>query len=227
MCNHPVRMSIVIAMLAFALASCATMFPGAQSEFDLGMQFFNQGRYADAIPHFQRASEHDPNFADAFLYLGRCYVSTGRYVEAIQPLRTAYSLAPEKTRRETFTILLDALIGAALSEVKRGDLRSAVGHFKDALALDPQSRQAKDELAKALISYGGQLLLRGDFRGAVDSYREALSYSPNSIGAYLGLARAFLQRGDLKQSLEALQGARRIDSENTEVLDLLRDLLVK
>ena len=108
----------VVGLFAVMSASCATMFPGAQSEFDVALQFFGQGRYTDAIPHFQRAAEYDPKFADAYLYLGRCYVSLGRYVEAIQPLRTAYTLAPEKTRGEIFNILVDALISAALSEEK-------------------------------------------------------------------------------------------------------------
>lgn len=109
----------VIGLFAIMSASCATMFPGAQSEFEIGLQLFGQGRYADAIPHFQRAVEYDPKFSDAYLYLGRCYVSQGRYIEAIQPLRTAYSMAPEKTRGEIFNILVDALVSAALSEEKR------------------------------------------------------------------------------------------------------------
>jgi tetratricopeptide (TPR) repeat protein len=209
------------------VAGWATFLVTAQSEYDAGLQFFGQGKYADAIPHFQKAIELDSRHGQSYLYLGRCYVSMGKYLEAIPPLRTAYSLSPEKVRKEAFNILLDALLGAALSEARTGNFGGAIGHLRDALSLDPQSGQARDELGKLLISRGAQLLLQGNVREAVESYREGISYSPNSVSAYLGLARALLKSGDIRGSMDALQLARRLDSDNVEVLNLLKDLLFK
>jgi tetratricopeptide (TPR) repeat protein len=218
---------MAVALFLSLIAGCATFLVTAQSEYDAGLQFFGQGKYADAIPHFQKAIELDSRHGQSYLYLGRCYVSMGRYLEAISPLRTAYSLSPEKVRREAFNILLDALLGAALSEARAGNFGGAIGHLKDALSLDPQSGQARDELGKILISRGAQLLLQGNVRDAIESYREGISYSPNSASAYLGLARALLKSGDIRGSMDALQGARRLDSDNVEVLDLLKDFLFR
>jgi eukaryotic-like serine/threonine-protein kinase len=224
--NRVVKISI-LPLVAIVLASCAIGLWSARSEFDSGLDLFNRGQFAEAIPHFQRASELDPNYAQAYLYLGRCYVSLGRYAQAITPLRTAYSLSPQTVGKEILNILLDALLHAAISEVKNGNFEGAIGHLKDALNLDPGSRQIKDELTRTLISLGGQLLLRGNLSSAIDRFKEALSYSPSDVGAYMGLARAFLQTGDVKKAIETLQDARRADPNNTDVFGLLRELLMR
>jgi tetratricopeptide (TPR) repeat protein len=75
---------------------------------------FNQGRFEDAIPYFKSATEEDPKFAEAFLYLGRSHLSARHWREAIQPLRTAYRLAPAGAKDEIFDVLIDALLAAGL-----------------------------------------------------------------------------------------------------------------
>jgi hypothetical protein len=87
--------------------------------------------------------------------------------------------------------------------------------------------QARDDLGKVLIARKAQLLLQRNVRDAVDSCREAISYSPSYADAHLRQAKPLLKSGDAKRSMEALQGARRLDLDNSEVLNLLRDLLFK
>jgi tetratricopeptide (TPR) repeat protein len=221
------KTSIVLPLVAAVLASCAVGLWNARSEFDLGAELFNRGQYAEAIPHFQAASELDLKFAQAHLYLGRCYVTLGRYLEAIFPLRTAYSLSPQEVGKEALNILLDALLRVAISEVQKGNFEGALGHLKDALNLDPGSRQVKEEVSRTLTSFGGQLLMKGNLSGAIDRYTDALSYAPDNVGAYMGLARAFLQRGDVKKAIEAWQGASKIDPGNKDLPNLLRELMTK
>ena len=103
-------------LLVLTLGACATnrVLREGQAGFDLGMILFNQGKFQEAIPYFQRATAQDPDFAQAYLYLGRAQLSIRRWRDAIQPLRTAYRLAPEETKEEVFNILMDALVAAAL-----------------------------------------------------------------------------------------------------------------
>jgi tetratricopeptide (TPR) repeat protein len=86
----------------------------AGDSFERGLALFNKGQFEDAIPYFQRATDEDPKFAEAYLYLGRSHLSARHWREAIQPLRTAYRLAPEGAKDEVFNVLLDALLGAGL-----------------------------------------------------------------------------------------------------------------
>ena len=48
------------------------LFSSAQNEFDAGLVLFNNGRYQEAAARFQKATELDPNFGRAYLYLGAC-----------------------------------------------------------------------------------------------------------------------------------------------------------
>lgn len=75
---------------------------------------FNQGHYHEAIPYFQVATEQNPNFAQAYFYLGRSMISLRRWRDAIPPLRTAHRLAPEAAKHEIFDVLLDAFFAVAL-----------------------------------------------------------------------------------------------------------------
>jgi tetratricopeptide (TPR) repeat protein len=103
-------------LLAVALSACSTArpFQEGQFSFDLGLTLFDQGKFQEALPYFQRATAENPKFAQAYLYLGRSQLSIRRWRDAIQPLRTAYRLAPEETKEEVFNILMDALVAAAL-----------------------------------------------------------------------------------------------------------------
>lgn len=71
---------------------------------------FNRGKYEEAIPHFEKATEFDPEFGRPYLYIGGSYVNLGKWQEAISPLRTAYRLAPEETKKEIAEILMDLLL---------------------------------------------------------------------------------------------------------------------
>jgi tetratricopeptide (TPR) repeat protein len=92
----------------------------AQSEFDIGLSLFNVGKYEESIPHFQHATELNPEFGKAYLYLGRTYLDLGRWHEAIIPMRTALRLSPEETKKEIADIFMDFL----LQNVTRLDLDS-------------------------------------------------------------------------------------------------------
>jgi tetratricopeptide (TPR) repeat protein len=100
----------------FLFASCShfPFFRGAESEFDSGLALFNQGRYEEAIPYFRKASEIDPKYTKAYLYLGRSYLNLGRFLEAIPPLRTTLELSPDGGQKEIVNLLVDALMGARL-----------------------------------------------------------------------------------------------------------------
>jgi tetratricopeptide (TPR) repeat protein len=96
-------------------SACATgrPFPEGQAALDLRLTLFDQGKFQEAIPYFQRATGENPKLAQAYLYLGRSQLNVRRW-HAIQPLRTAYRLAPQETKEEVFNILMDALVAASL-----------------------------------------------------------------------------------------------------------------
>ena len=109
------RLLASLALAALFFAGCTTMRPfrAGQASFERGLVLFDQGRFEEAIPHFREAIADNPEFGQAYLYLGRSYVSTRRWRDAIQPLRAAHRLSPDETQEEVFNLLLDAFLAAS------------------------------------------------------------------------------------------------------------------
>ena len=221
------RNLIVVLTAVLVLSSCA-MIPGvvsdAQYEFEEGLARFNSGRYREAVPHFQRATDLDPNFGRAYLYLGRSYVNLKSWRQAITPLRTAYRLSPEESKREILDILIDALFAGGLEAFSAGDFESSIAYFREILGLQPTSAKGRNEYVKALIAHGGNSLSKGNLSQAISAYSEAVKLSPNSFDAVYGLARAFLSNGEFSKALDAAQAALRVDPANRELQSFLQDL---
>ena len=221
------RRSFALLLAALLFSSCS-MLPGfvsdAQNEFDQGLAFFNQGRYQEAAARFQKATELDPNFGRAYLYLGRSYVNLRSWGQALAPLRTAYRLVPDETKSEVLGILVDALLSLGLDAFKSGDFTSAIGSFREVLTLQPNSANARSEIVKALVGYGGALLAKGNISQAISTYSEALKFAPNNFDAVFGLAKAFFRNGDYLKALQTAEDAMRFDSGNRELQSLLQEL---
>ena len=65
---------VVIGLVLFS--SCATLRHfRADDSFERGLALFNQGHFEEAIPHFKRATEQEPEFAEAYFYLDRSHLS--------------------------------------------------------------------------------------------------------------------------------------------------------
>jgi tetratricopeptide (TPR) repeat protein len=200
------------------------MHSDVQSAFEQGLTLFNQGHYQKAIPHFTQATQLDPEFDRAYLYLGRAYLNLGRWQEAIPPLRAALRLAPEQTKQEILSLLIDALMGAATHHVQQDNLQAAIPLFQEVLKLRPQFATASQQLVMALLTLGSQLLSQGKAAEALDAYLETTHLAPNNPDAYLGLARAFLQQRDWGKALAAVHSALRLSPTRLDALSLLRQL---
>jgi tetratricopeptide (TPR) repeat protein len=217
----------LLSSLVLTIFSCAGLGIKSDSReaFDRGLSLFNLGRYDEAVSDFEKAIEYDPEFAKAYLYLGRSYINTDRWIDAIAPLRTAFRLSPEEAKKEVLDVLIDALMSVALSEMKKGNYESALDLLKDILNLDPQSSRVREEMISGLIALGGVLIHEGKYDRAVEVFMEALDLSPNNISAYIGLAEALLRNGDFLRAFKAVRNALRMDPANTEAEFLLKEIL--
>jgi tetratricopeptide (TPR) repeat protein len=218
-----------VAILAFVLlaSACTTalqVFNEAQYEYERGITLFNQGKFGEAIGHFNKATEIDPNYFQAYLYLGRSYLSLNQWRLAITPLRTAYQMSATETKDQVLNLLIDALYGAAVTELNKGNFESSLGLFREVLQLQPKSTRAMEGTVNALLSYGSKLLSQGKSSEAVKAYSEALKFSPNNLQATLGLAQAYFRNGDFGKAMNSLTDALKIDPTNQDANSLLQNL---
>jgi tetratricopeptide (TPR) repeat protein len=124
---------LIFTMVVALLSSCATLrslTPGHNS-FEDGLALFNQGQFDSAIQYFRQSTFENPNSAQAYLYLGRSYISLGRWKSAIQPLRTAFRLSPHEAKDEIMNLIVDAVFAAATNYPGLGEIGLFGDLYKD------------------------------------------------------------------------------------------------
>jgi tetratricopeptide (TPR) repeat protein len=122
----PMVLLIAVALLS-SCASIRSLTPGYDS-FEEGMALFNQGQFDSAIPYFKRSTLENPKSAQAYLYLGRSYISLGRWKSALPPLRTAFRLSPDLAKDEIMNLIIDAVFAATINDPRLGDGSSQDRH---------------------------------------------------------------------------------------------------
>jgi len=227
--KESINVIIAIVLLSFVLSSCAGVMINSEARYtyEQGLALFNQGRFAEAIPCFEKALSLEPDFYQAHLYLGRSHLNLRNYGKAIPPLRSAYRLSPNDFKREVADLLVDALLGAAFSELKDGDIQTSLSYIREILSTDPKSKKIKDDLSRVLVAVATELLKSGKVRDAVKEYTEAVKANPDNTGAYIGLAKALLKSGDFLKALEAAEKAISLDPDSKEALGIIKDFLKK
>ena len=119
--------AIVFLMFAtFFVSSCAALgrFNPGHASFERGLALFNQGHFSESVTYFERATRENPDFGEAYFYLGRAYVSQSKWRAALPPLRTAFRLSPRDAQQEIMNLIVDATFAAALNDFNLGGDRS-------------------------------------------------------------------------------------------------------
>lgn len=130
------RLAMIALLVSLAmLPSCSTLSSLAPRRdfFEIGLTLFNQGRFNEAIPYLEDATHDNPTDAQAFLYLGRAYISQSKWRQAIVPLRTAFRLAPRESQQEIANLIIDAGFAAALNDFRLGDILDGAMRPKELL----------------------------------------------------------------------------------------------
>jgi tetratricopeptide (TPR) repeat protein len=229
--QHKERINVIITVvfLSLILTSCAGMMINGEAQYtcEQGIALFNQGKFSEAIPYFEEAVSLEPDFYQAHLYLGRSHLNLRAYGKALAPLRSAYRVSPSDFKKEVADLLIDALLGAAFSELKGGDIQTSLNYLREVLLADPKSKKIKDELSSLLVAVATQLFKNGNVREAVKEYTEAIKADPDNTEAYVGLARALFKSGELLKAIEAAEKAISLDPDSKEALGVIKDLLRK
>jgi tetratricopeptide (TPR) repeat protein len=130
------RLAMVgLAVSLALLTSCSSVgrWGSKHDDFETGLTLFNQGRFADAIPYLEDATHDNPRDAQAYLYLGRAYISQSKWRKAIPPLRTAFRLSPRDAQEEIINLIIDAGFAAAINDFKLGDILDSPRRSKELL----------------------------------------------------------------------------------------------
>lgn len=158
--------------------------------YEWGLHYPTMDQIKVAIGYFKQSVEKDPEYAEAYYYLGFCYLYLDQYQESTGPLEQAIRIQPEfaEARRN---------LGWTYAEL--GRYHNAIEQFKQAIHMT----YIKHDLATAHRGLGCSYYNLGQYEKAVEEYKKALRDPLFDGGwAHLGLGDCYLKLGRYHRAVE-------------------------
>ncbi len=191
-----------------ALACTSDNFIGHNN---LGNALLQKGKVDDAIAHFKKAMEIQPDYAGAYNNLGSALCQKGRVDEAIAYYQKALQINPADA---------EACYNLGNALLKMGQVDDALVHFQKALEIKPGFAEAHNNL-------GNTLLKMGQVDDALVHFQKALEIKPDSAEACYNLGNALLQKGQVDDALVHFQKALEIKPDYAEACYNLGNALIQ
>jgi tetratricopeptide (TPR) repeat protein len=169
---------------------------------EIGMTEFQRGQMSEALQHFEKALELNPNSVEVLNNCGAVLGKMGRYVEAINKFDQVMETKPNSP-------VFWANRGLALGNL--GRLQEALESFEHALKL-------KHDDPNTLHDRGVSLYKLGRKEEALESFERALKIKPDYILAWYsrGVVLGDLDKTDA--AIASYDSALKIDPEHTSAL---------
>ena len=223
-----------------AYEAALSVFPEAQTHFQLGDLFHGKGDVEMAITHFTQAIAMDNQLLKAYEELADLYREKGDFGKATIIMKKSLQIQPDSSKSL-------ALLGELLLSQDR--LEEAQENFDRAMAIDPTNAgiktligdaylkgekfsDAEDAFLRALSDdpqervyvlnrLGIALRKQAKFAQAVEQYRKALALDPGDEVLYYNLARAYWEAGERVEAVSSLRQALELLPEFSEAQELL------
>ena len=180
--------------------------------FYLAEAYMHLDQPGNAIPHYQRLVQSQPDAVQAHYGLASAYRELEQYPLAVESYQQAVNLSlgarlPNelpilKNRYSSTDILQD--LGVAFSQLKQYQL--AIQSFQRAISLDSGKPAPYYNLGLVYFK-------RGKLELAITSFQQAVDLEPNYADAYNGLGETYLKQSKLKLATQAFQQSANIDPD--------------
>ena len=131
-------------------------------------------------------------------------------VKALRSQQDVVQLAPKHTPPDSddpLKVKAAEFFNAGVEAYGQGEIGQAIGHYRDALALDPGHAYAHNALGVALAA-------KGELDASIEQYHAALRSEPDDADVHNNLGAALAAKGDLDAAIEHYKEALRIDPDN-------------
>lgn len=176
------------------------------AHYNLGHVVGQQGRYDEAVSHFNEVLRIDPDLFDGLINMGITLLAQGKTNEAISYLNRAIEVQPRSGK---------AHMQLALALVNQGRGDDALVSFRQAMELAPDDANIRTNL-------GLMLARQGKLSEAASQLDEALRLNPKSAEAHNNLGLVFLMAKEPEKSLPHFVEALRLKPDLAVAQDNLK-----
>lgn len=195
----------------------------AERMYSQGVALLSRDDFAKAAEFFERATELDSNYAEAWYQAGFSYGTMGKHNEALKASKQAARLRPDWA---------EAHVNIGASSYAIGDFREAAEAYRQALKLKDDAdtqfalgltfsrlnrtdeeilayRRAvalKPDHANALERLGQAYFKQKRYEDAVRAFEQLKIYKPDA-GSFNSLGESLFETGRVQESLEAFNSA--------------------
>jgi protein O-mannosyl-transferase len=173
------------------------------------MVLFEKGQLDEAIRHYRRTLEMQPDFWDADYNLGTALLGKGQVDEAIFYCDKAVRMQPNDP---------DAHVAFANALLQKKRTDDAIAHYQKAVAIRPDYFLARYGLGHALLE-------KGKLDAAIEHSRAALLIQPNNADCHTVLAIALDEKGQWAEAIQHYEKALEISPQSISALNNLAWLL--
>jgi tetratricopeptide (TPR) repeat protein/predicted Ser/Thr protein kinase len=174
------------------LSEATTSSLQALEAFSLGDSKHLAGEELEAIQHYRRAIELDPNFAMAYARMGAAYGNLQQTMLAEQSRQKAFELRDRASEREKLYIMSHYYADS-------GQLDKGITAYELYKQTYPRDSTPYNNLASIYNSVFGQ------FENALEDARQAVALDSDYIGNYVNLALAYEGLNRLDEARATLQ----------------------
>ena len=176
---------------------------------NIAINLLQKGKTDEAIAHYNKALELDPDYGEGHYNLANALLRVGRTDEAIAHYEKALEIYPKN---------IPARYNLASVLVQGGRAEEGIAHYRKALELNPRNAGAHNNL-------GVTLLRLGRVDEAATHFREALAIDPNNAQANYNIANLLVQESRLEEAVRHYQRALKSNPGDAATRDRLDKVL--
>jgi tetratricopeptide (TPR) repeat protein len=201
---------------------------------NMGASLAEQGKFGEAIAHYQEALRIKPDDFEARYNLANALARQGKMEEAVSHYAGILQTQPDAAA-------VHNNMGIALSQLGRTD--EAIDHFREAIRIKPDFWDAGSNLEAALMRQAGtkkeapekvaiqpadpnsaegqlrmglSLFQEGRADEAIPKFEEALRLNPNLAAAHISLGLIMAQKKDLDKAIDHFRKALKVKPDIAE-----------
>jgi serine/threonine protein kinase/tetratricopeptide (TPR) repeat protein len=166
----------------------------ALKAFSLGDEKRSTGKYDEAIPFYQRATEIDPNFALAYARLSIMHFNLRESEKTKQYAEKAFALRDRVSEHEKF------YISASYYQNVLGDIEKTIETLELWRQTYPRDYVPLNNVA---VNYS----FLGEFEKQLEAARESLRINPNTASPYTNIGWAYLRLNRFDEAAKTIEQA--------------------